>query len=46
MTVAEFAFALSARRYCAFSSGESQFPVPLTYFVFFFVKYRFVSFNI
>ncbi len=35
MTVAEFAFALSARRYFAFSSGESQFPVPLTYFVFF-----------
>ncbi len=34
MTVAEFAFALSARRYFAFSSGESS-SVPLTYFVFF-----------
>ncbi len=34
MTVAEFAFAWSARRYFAFSSGElEQFSVPLTFFL-------------
>ncbi len=42
MTVAESAFALSARRYFAFSSGESSSQCHLL----FFVKYRFVSCNL
>ncbi len=42
MTVAESAFALSARRYFAFSSGESSSQCHIL----FLVKYRFVSFNL